>query len=381
MPLRIPVPPALLEWAMDRTNADPDDLVNAFPALPEWLSGDVKPTVKQLERFAKRTHTPFGFFFLSEPPEESLPLPDFRTMAGVELPRPSPDLLETIDVCERRQGWYRQYLLENGAEPLSFVGAVTVAASPVAAGTAIRETLGFGLVQRQGFTTWTEALFGLIEAAERVGILVMVNGVVGNNTSRKLDPREFRGFAIADPIAPLVFLNGADTKAAQIFTLAHEIAHVWIGQSAVSKPDLRATQESEVEAWCNAAAAELLVPLESFRPTLGDDLVQDLERLARQYRVSTLVILRRLYDAGRLTRDRFSEEYERELARVLELAERAGTGGQFYYTQPYRVSRRFARALIGQTHEGRTLYRDAMRLLGLRKVETFEKLGEYLGAA
>jgi Zn-dependent peptidase ImmA (M78 family) len=205
--------------------------------------------------------------------------------------------------------------------------------------------------------------------------MVMCSGVVLNNNYRPLDPDEFRGFALSDSLAPLVFINGADTKAAQMFTLAHELAHIWLGQSAVSDAQASILPEHDIERWCNNVAAELLVPLTALRQEYADgvNLRVELDRLARHFKVSTLVILRRIHDAGSLTREEFWREYEKELKRLLAIAK--GSGGNFYLTQAARVSKRFARALVISTLEGQTLHRDAFRMLGFAKFDTFQSWG------
>jgi len=340
--------------------------------------------MRQLEDYAQATYTPFGYFFLSDPPVERLPIPDFRTVANGPIRTPSPDLLDSIYACEQRQAWYHQYAEEHGHEPVALVGSQNIGVAPATAAAAIRDVLGFGLARRADFPNWSRAFDGLREHAEQAGILVMINGVVGNNTHRKLNPDEFRGFCLVDVYAPVVFVNGADTKAAQIFTLAHELAHVTLGGSAVSEPDLgRLDESNDVERWCNEVAAELLVPLSSlraeYRPAAA--LAEELDRLSRLYKASTLVILRRIRDAGLMNRTDFRAAYQAELHRVLALAARTGSGGDFYATEPLRVSRAFARALITDTAEGRTTYREAFRLLGIKKIAALEELGHRLGVA
>lgn len=377
--IRVEIKPELLRWARQRAGLDPDTLSHRFPKLAVWEEGVVKPTLKQVENFAKATHTPIGFLFLPEPPAETIPIPDLRTVRNQSVSHPSPDLLDMIYVCQQRQEWYRDFARSERSSPLLFVGSVSLSSSVETTAAMMRERLGFDLAMRRRIPTWSDALRLFIAQADEAGIMVMCSGVVLNNNSRRLDPDEFRGFALADNLAPLVFINGADTKAAQMFTLAHELAHIWLGQSAVSDAQASLVPEHQVEMWCNKVAAELLVPLEVLKHDYDPDLTlsASLDRLARRFKVSTLVILRRIHDAGALSWEEFWREYEKELQRLLAVSK--SSGGNFYLTQAARVSKRFARALVISTLEGQTLHRDAFRMLGFAKLDTFNKLGRSLG--
>lgn len=381
---RVPVDPSVISWALERSGKDPAALQSRFRELSSWIAGSIQPKFSHLEQFAAATHTPFGDFFLPEPPNDEVPIPDFRTIGNRELRRPTPDLLETIFICEQRQEWYHQHAVSSGAEPLDFIGSVTLQNSVEVVAALIRDQLQFKLEERTRDSSWGAALRRLIDTAEEAGMLVMVSGIVGNNTHRPLNPDEFRGFALADSFAPLVFVNGTDTKAAQIFTLVHEVSHLWLGQSALTDASLNGETGNEVELWCNRVAAEVLVPGESLRKTYqGEPTTDELERLARLYKVSTLVALNSLFDAKLIRWATFKPAYDSELARIRKLMtdRNSGPGGDFYNTQPLRVSRRFARAVISDTKAGQTLHRDAYRLLGTKKHETFTKLGDKVGVA
>ena len=380
--IRVPLNPGLLRWARQRSGIAHDVLAARFRKLPEWEAGEARPTLKQVEAFARAVHVPVGYLFLAEPPEEAVPIPDFRTFAAHEITRPSPNLLDTIYACQERQSWYRDFVRVAGHPELGFVGSATTETSPVTVGAEMREALGFDLAARRTCPTWTDALRLFVRRAEEAGVLVMVSGVVMSNTHRPLDPAEFRGFALSDPLAPLIFINGRDTKAAQMFTLAHELAHIWLGASALS--NLGAEPRSgfrREEVWCNEVAAELLVPLAALESDLRrhEPLPDTVSRLARTFKVSTLVVLRRLRDAGWITGERFGVAWEREVERLRTLARGGGGGGDFYNTTLARVSRRFARALVVSTLEGHTLYRDAFRMLGVKRTETFTNLGREVG--
>lgn len=379
--MRVDVKSDLLLWACERSGRSVDALARqqSFSKLPAWISGEERPTLKQLERFAQATYTPFGFFFLPKPPEESVPIPDLRTVGNQYRGHPSPDLLDTMYICQQRQEWYRDFARSMGEKAQPFVGSVSIKSDVTEVARNIRHALGFNLEERREMPTWTEALRRFIQQADSFGILVMVSGIVGSNTRRPLDPKEFRGFAISDPLAPLVFINGKDTKAAQMFTLAHELAHIWLGETALSDVGPITMPSNKVEVWCNLVAAELLVPLSALQEAHDSlkSLREELDHLARWFKVSTLVILRRLHDAGKLTREELWQAYNKEVDRLLAISKQAG--GNFYLTLPARVSRRFAQALVTSTLEGQTLHRDAFRLLGFRKYTTFRELGYQLG--
>ena len=378
---RMPVTPAVLRWARERARHSIRDLSGKFPQLKSWEQGEASPTLKQLENFAKATHVPLGYLFLSKPPEEKKPIADFRRIGGGQSDDFSSDLLDTIYDHQERQDWYRDHLLSLGKAPLGFIGSVKPSASVIKTAASIAKTIGFSIVERQKLKSWEEALRVFIERVSEAGVLVMVNGIVGHNTHRKLDPQEFRGFALSDPIAPLIFINGADTKAAQMFTLAHELAHLWLGETALSDTDASTIDhDQDVELWGNKVAAELLVPMSSIRQEYSKNttLSKEIDRLAHFFKVSKLVILRRLYDAGELTSNKFFSTYKKTLA-VLKGKISASRGGIFQLNLKRRMNDRFAYALIISTLEGKTLYRDCFRMLSIQKTSTFENIAKDLG--
>jgi Zn-dependent peptidase ImmA (M78 family) len=359
-----------------------DDLREHFPKWPLWLSGDAQPTLRQLENFARLTHTAIGYFFLPEPPALALPVPDYRTVRDQFLAEPSSNLLDTLYLCQQRQAWYHDYARVQGFEPLPFIGSAQAEQPAEEVARVIGETLAVSTAERQAMRTWEDALRQLIRAAEDAGILVMATSVVGSNTHRSLDVDEFRGFVLADDLAPLVFLNGADSKSAQMFTLGHELAHLWLGASGVSDTQAGKVPAQTTERWCNRVAAELLMPMEAVRSAYqaNTPVTNEIQRLARVFKVSTLVALRRLFDAGFINEATLWQEYREEEERLRKLKERKDqSGGDPYRTIPARASKRFSRAIISSTLEGMTSFSEANRLLGVRKTATFNQLAHELG--
>jgi Zn-dependent peptidase ImmA (M78 family) len=371
----------VLRWAARRACLHDDDLTARFHKWPMWLSGQAQPTLRQLENFARVTHTAIGYFFLPEPPVLTLPVPDFRTSRDQALAEPSSGLLDTLYLCQQRQDWYREHARLHGLPAPALVGSASVQDAPEAVAERMRVTLGLSTQARRQLRTWEDALRQLIAKAEDAGVMVMASSVVGGNSHRKLDVGEFRSFALADDLAPLIFLNGADSKAAQMFTLAHELAHLWLGETGVSDTQAGRVPEQQTERWCNRVAAQLLMPLQALRTAHQPDtpIPQEIQRLAREFKVSTLVALRRLFDAGFIDQATLWQCYREEQARLSGLEQRGSGGGDFYRSLSARASKRFACAIVSSTLEGLTSFSEAFRMLGVRKSATFHEAARELG--
>ena len=374
------VQPALLRWARERSGMDESVLSQRVPQLKHWEQGDKQPTLKQLEAFAKATNTPLGFLFLPTPPNERLPIRDLRTVK--EGPsRPSPELLDTIYGMQRRQDWWREERAECEAGAFEFVGSARLSDDPAAVGQEMRRTVGIADDWAAQVANWQEAVSELRRRIEGLGVMTVINGVVGNNTHRKLDVAEFRGFALTDPQAPLVFVNGADAKSAQLFTLAHELAHVWLGPEGegLSGFDGIFPGDTRVEKFCDEAAAEFLVPARELKERWRavKDAPDAFEQIARRFKVSPIVAGRRAMDLHLVNRDTFFVFYTAYTKRERQRLKPAG-GGDFYNNQNTRVGAAFARSVMRAALEGRVSFKEAYDLTGLRG-GAFQKYSRRLG--
>ncbi len=377
-PMKTTLQPEVLQWARKRVGLSVETLAAKIgikeDKVTDWeQTGEL--TLAQAEKLARVTYTPLGYLFLPEPPEEKLPVRDFRTLGTQSIQRPTPDLLDVVNEALLRQDWYHDYAIAAGEEPVAFVGSLVVSAGIAEAAAHIQSVIRWDAAMRAEAKTWEIALTQQIEAVEEAGILVMRSGIVGNNTHRPLSVSEFRGFALSDNYAPLIFLNGKDAKAAQMFTLAHEVAHIGLGISGVSNLRQTYAPNDQTERFCNAVAAELLVPAGELQAQWSQvrTTPDAVARLVRHFKVSSLVILRRLRDADFLTEAEFYARYSDELAQFSEVSAATG-GGNFYRTLRTRLGRRFVSAMIESTLEGQTLYRDAFRLLGVSKADAVRKL-------
>lgn len=388
MSVRVDVAPSVLTWALDTTGTGTEALRRRFQ-VTEWLSGGSRPTLNQLQRFAKAAGIPFGYLLLPQPPAWRLPIPDFREGLD-DAPPPSTDLMAVLGQSRRRQEWYRGYALGLGAGslslskgPLHFVGSAAEL-GPMETAARIRAALGFEVANRRG--TLAETRKSLLRKFEALGGLTVATSMVDNNAHRPLNEHEFSGFALVDDIAPLVFVNTRQTLHGQIFTLAHEYAHVWRGVGGLGNENLRSEGEDEIERWSNAVASEILAPRDELAArharVAGLPLTDALDALAREFRCGTLVVLHALHRTGVRQIDDYTAAYDAEAARLRSLTRaRVGRGGNHYNVLPFRVGERLSRALIADTMEGRTPVSEAMRLMSMQSASTFDQYARRLGVA
>ena len=254
----------------------------------------------------------------------------------------------------------REYLIDIGAEPLGFVGSSSVDDDPVAVSDKIKNALGLVPDWTSDYATWKDAQQHLLEQVEGARIFVSRNSMVQNNPHRRLDPEEFRGLVLVDDYAPFVFVNKADVAGAQMFTLAHELAHVWMGESASF--DLRGLAPDpnvKLEMVCNSIAAEFLVPAEEmlrrwdeFRGRSDDPY----RAASDHFKVSLIVAARRALDTGCISQGEFGKFYADYISRetLMQQLKQKGDPAPSVMAS-YRVGRRFMKTVATAVRESRLL--------------------------
>lgn len=312
-----------LEWAAGNTGKSLLEFAHALYTRDDTVSNIAsgKLTIPQIKKFATSAKVPFGFLFLPSPPEKYQPnneLVDFRTVNNRQPL--SNDFLDVYKDVEHKQSWYRDYLISIDARKLEFVGKYqdkrAVPNNEIAAD--IRETIGLFNIAAN-LKTADEYYSALVKRCEDAGISIFKNSVVVNSNRRRLSSDEFRGFVIADAYAPAIFINGDDTKYANIFTLAHELAHIWLGESGISDVEISSRNNSEIK--CNAIAAEVLVPNKDFMyqwENIHADFREKVSTLNKIFKVSELVIARIALTNQKISQDNYKTIHAEVIKRWID---------------------------------------------------------------
>ena len=358
---------AILTWARERAGFSVPEFAHKMQQtedrIVEWEDGQRAMTFRQAMLFAEKSYVPFGYLFLNEPPEEEVLLPDLRTVNGRGVSRPSAELLDLIKLMLQRQQWYKDYLQLQLAEPCEIVGSYPADSDPNEIVADMREKLGVSGHPERG--SWEDYYRDLVHRIEALGVLVMRQASLGHHT-RPLQVAEFRGFSIADDYGPMIFVNQADAPGARLFTLIHELCHIWIGQSGISDGDASSRRSEEI--LCNAVAAEFLVPENEFKDLWQVDIQDWREQLAVLegfFHVSKWVLARRALTCSYIS----SREYQNFIRDEVEAYRNrpSSDGGPDYYrTKKSQISQNFSKAVVSQALNGQILLREAGQLLSMK---------------
>ncbi len=378
------VNPEILRWARETAGLSISEAtsklgireargVSPVDRLIELESGESLPTRPVLVKMAKQYRRPLLTFYLSTPPRSGDRGRDFRTLPADHSEVDEALLDALIRGVQARQSLVKAAIEdEDEAVPLGFVGSAdsTMGVSEVLA--SIRQTLGLGLTDYRAAQNQDEAFDLLREAAEELGVFVILLGNLGSHHTN-IGLEAFRGFSLADPVAPFVVINDQDSRAAWSFTLIHELTHIWLGQTGVSGGD----PNQGIERFCNDVAAEFLLPAAELRqlsipdPTDLEDSANRISEFAHDRKISRSMVAYNLHRRGRISfpvwrglhehfRERWFEEVER---RRVQTRERSG-GPNFYVVRRHRIGS----ALLGIT----------ARLLAGGALTTY-KAGQVLG--
>lgn len=372
----IEVSPVVLDWVSKSTKLTE----KSQKLLDLWKSGEKQPTFNQLESFSNNTHIPIGYFFLLQPPKEECEILQFRTVDSIALQNPSRNLLDTVRQMENIQEWMKEFLLSINSDPIGFVGSIDQSKSINITATNVREVLG---ITKNWFTSikGPESSFKFLrQKMSALGIIVMVNGIVGSNTHRSLDIEEFRAFTLVDSHAPLIFVNAVDSKGGKLFSLLHEFIHIGIGRNSLFNAlPYDSNYIDPVETFCNALTAEILVPQDLFQIKFEAESGTPNERiraLAEYFNCSIVVVARRALDFRYIEQGQYYNialDAKKDFDQLKKNRKREKGKGDFYKTNAIRMDHRFLLALDMSLREGKTLHTDAFRLTNTNRV-TFKNL-------
>lgn len=366
------ITPSVLEWAIKRAGVSAESI---HKKAEQWVSGKARPTFKQAVDIAKTLQIPFGYLWLKEPPKEQEIIPDLRTIGNGGLAQIPLELKTVVNDVKQKQEWFKEYAKANGILKCEAIGRFKGSddtqeiADDVTARLEIQDLVGSGCDKDR-------MLKNLIEKIEKLGILVMRNSILRGNTKKKLNLDTFRGFAIFDEFAPLIFINTNDSKAGQIFTLMHEVAHLWIGQSGISDLDIR--ENNKIELACNEIAAKILMPKTKIQKAFREfDDDRRLERIADRFSVSTLAVLNRLRSLNLLAPRRYQELYDTELEKFSRIPKTRPSGAP-----PPEVMVRvrngylFTFAVTSSVLSGDETYTNGASLLGFKNTDLINKVAK-----
>jgi len=370
MSTRVKISPETIAWATERSGLSTDSLHDIFPKAIEWIREESEPTVKQLEKFAKKIHVPFGFLFLTNPPIEGLPIVFYRSNGEVIKNTPLV-VKDLVNLIKSRQEWLREYLIDNNYNSLDFVSSLNnyQKITPIKGAELIRKALKLNktwyseTTKNRSFRYW-------IDKIEQNRIFVVSTGYVLNN-KRTVDVNICKGFTLIDNFCPFIYINTNNQGGGKIFTLIHELVHVFVGESkGIGYNPIHPTS-NPLERFCDEVTSEILVPTDFFKVSWNANkslnVSEKIDYLSKQYHISKLVVIRKALDLGFIQKSDFWNFYNEYTNKPYKKSE----GGQYWNFKPYEVSRKFYSFVDNALKRGKILPSNAYKLTNM-KANTYE---------
>lgn len=362
------IQPSVLRWARESQGYSLEDvalhLKRSVDDVAAWESGAAAPSYAQLETLAYSLYKrPLAVFFLPAPPQEPKVKQEFRTLPDFELDQLAADTRYQLRLAHAHQISLRE--LNDGANPAVrkvFKDiAITESSGVAAAADSLRRYFGISLDDQAAWGTSDAALKAWRNAVEACGVFVF---------KHSFKQKTISGFCLADDEFPLIYLNNSTAKTRQIFSLFHELAHLLLKVNAISKLDEShieqlSPKERRIELFCNAFAAEFLMPAADFAVKVEalrnfDD--KDIQLLARRYLVSREVVLRQLLDRKLVAQ----AYYESKVEQWVTESENGGSGGDYYATQSAYLGERYLQLVFSKHYQGRLTLEQVADYLGVR---------------
>lgn len=379
--VKVSVKPEIIDWVMSRTSEEYIGF-DYMDLLREWKKESKQPTFSQIENISKRSRIPLGYFFLDNPPKEEIKLIEYRTVDSVELLNPSRELIDTVYEMEEIQQWMKEYRIDSGYNELNYVGSVKRYSDIISISNRIRNDLGMPKEWYETVSKREDAFRYVRNLLMDCGVIVMLNGIVGNNTHRTLNIDEFRAFALVDEWAPLIFINSVDSESAKLFSLFHELSHIWIGENDLYNDRRHSNNKNHIEIICNAVASELMLPQDLFIKkwnsfTGTDDSIR-IKEIAHHTKCSECVIARKALDNKLISTAHYNDVVEESIWQFQEYRKNKKNGGNYYRTAAHKLDGNLVLALCDSIAEGKTTYTEAYRLTNTSR-KTFSEVASSFG--
>lgn len=333
-----------------------DDMKEKIKDVDQFISGEKMPTFNQLVKIASLIHVPAGLLTLQKQMNLNVQRLAFRTIDSGRVQKISPELRDTITEMQDKQA----FLHDQVDDSLGFIGSLKIDNDHMAASESVRSLLHLPLFHQS--ESGNNPLRYFRDKINICGVFIFFNGKVLDNTHRPPNLDEFRGFALNDSKAPIIFINQRDHTNAQLFTLIHELVHIFIGDEGISQAsDIRDFSHNRTEAYINKITAEVLVPAALI--SVEENL--DIQYLASKYKVSRYVIVRRLFDLNKITHQQYND-YVRAFQSGPEREPRINNGGNYHNNLKFRMDTRFFQHVNNAVLKDMITYSEAFSLVGVK---------------